>query len=158
VRPLLAGLPRLRSLRAKPAQGLDGVAWWHDFAQGLPLCPQLTELNLHSRALTDELLAAVVAAVPRLQSLQVEEARLATLRCFSETPHLSHSLQQLYLSLASDSLAPAELLHLRPLRALRRLWVGGLSGWVTAELRAQLPLGDGQNIELIHFGSFRVGH
>jgi len=148
VRPLLAALPLLTFLSVKPRPENEVAEWWRGVAQALQLCPQLTSLELHGaymlfgrRALVDEHLAAIVRAVPRLQSLMVNDASLSSLRCFAETPHLGHTLQRLRLGRESGRIHPSELKHLRPLRALRVLEVKSLSGWTFSSIRGQLTPG-----------------
>lgn len=141
VRPLLAGLPLLRSLTVAPlgVSPSSAGAWWMGFAAALPLCPQLTSLTLSSPALTDEHLSAILRAAPQLKSLRVTKASLVSLRCFAETPHLSHTLQELQLGRSSGCIAPAELVHLQPLHALRSLVVQCLSAPPSGELSAKPP-------------------
>jgi len=83
LRPLFAGLPRLRTLRAAlvPEDAVQAQERWTSLAQALLLCTQLTALRLRCVFLKDELLLPVLRAVPQLQSLLVEQAQLSSLRC-----------------------------------------------------------------------------
>jgi len=145
-RPLLAGLPLLKTLCLRQIDdSVDGGVWWRNFAVALQQCSQLTALTLHNPrpglALTDKHLAAIVCAVPLLQSLSVDGARLTSLCCFAATPHLEHTLHKLRLLGLYGRILWTELEHLRSLRALRELHVSQLSGWTFSSIRERLTPG-----------------
>jgi len=71
---------------------------------------------------------------------------VASLRCFAATPHLVTTLEVLIVSRDSGSIPIADLVHLRPLRALRSLHVRCLSTpveeallWLWTPGTAQFP-------------------
>jgi len=90
--------------------------------------------------LEDEHLAAILRALPQLQSLTLTLVRQTSLRCLAETPHLAHTLQRLQIT-RWEGLPVTELKHLQPLRALRDLLVVGLTGWSLSSIRERLTPG-----------------